>query len=76
MKLNQKQKDLVDDICTELELSGDIAVFESEVCKLFPEFKEEFKLMCKMKRKFEKTFEKLGDKVWLEFVDENEKKSS
>ena len=76
MKLNQKQKDLASEICDELEMSGDISIFEKDICKLFPEFKEEFQLMCKLKRKYERKFEKIGDAVWSEEVDEYAKESA
>jgi hypothetical protein len=70
MKLNQKQKDLVNEINDEMEAGAfSVLLFEKDITKLFPEFKDEFKQMCKLVKKYEKIFEKLGNQVWEEEMD-------
>jgi len=61
--MTKKQIKLVESIQVELETGGNLVVFGKEVTKLFPEMKEEFKLMCKLYDKFEKKFDKLYFKI-------------
>jgi len=57
--MTEKQIKLIESIQVELETGGNLVVFSKEVPKLFPEMKEEFRLMCKLYDKFEKKFDKL-----------------
>ena len=61
--MTKKQVKLIRSVNFELESGGNLVVFSKEVSRLFPEMKEEFKLMCKLYDKFDKKFEKLYFKI-------------